>query len=442
MAEPSSLATVRPAVEALLAEADDCWRRGDSSRIDQALSQCDRALALLQETGRSPEAVGWAGRTHMSRGHLWEAKGDFDSAVQALRSYEQAIGLWQSLLIDGEIPLDLAGAWMNRGNILQKIGSPEALAEAARSYEQTLALLKNCPADAPINLHLMAGASWLNRGSTLQRIGGEAEFKEALQSFDQAITILQPHAAAHEAARRHWSYALTNRGLTLQQLGRSAEAIRAHEEALAAGSPDASDQPEAAQAEHATLRLHLGQALWADKQSDAALAELRLALAEAAPLERHDPRASDTSLRARHTACTLLGAELAGESSGSPGHAQRLAEASDWVEEGLELFKAWSPEAVWLRATALRLFEFGAWLYRTQQPKFLAEFLQDYTQPDDPEWARVARSTIGAARHDMIQGSFAHLFGEHAERTAETLRIFTEVEAAIASADATARPPA
>jgi tetratricopeptide (TPR) repeat protein len=439
-------------VAARLELADAIWRAGTGERFGEALHACDEALALLAEaeagTGAAAVATGVAdayatGRARLAaalwlkRGHLLEAwsgvGGGAQAVMEALRGYDRAVALLQKTgAADADVSL-LAGAWMNRGNALQRLGSEAARLDAIRSYDRTIMLLGAGEvagaAEEAMARAVTLGAAWLNRGAACRRGEGEASRAEATRSFERAIAELAPLADARPMARRHLASAWTNLGLLRQENKDARGAVEAHEAALriAAGGADATS--EASANDLAALRLNLGMARRGVGEHAAALEHFRKAVAALASREETDAAAADLALRARHAACVVLGEQLAAEGDEVTETTRaRLGEAATLVEEGLALARFWAPRGGVGREPGARVFEFGAWLYRSFGRGQLAPYLQAHLEPADAMRIEIARVAVDLARQEIMQKGFEHLMGDAAGDVAAELAGLREVE--------------
>ena len=137
----------------------------------------------------------------------------------------------------------------------------------------------------------------------------------------------------------------------------------------------------------------------------------------------------DLAMRARHAVCVVLGGRLAAGRAlaEDPKRAELLEEAGDLVEDGLAALKgrAELPEGV--AQTAARLYEFGAWLYRTQQPQFLGEFLLEHLGEDEAR-ARIAAAAVKAARQALVQRGFNETMGGEMDRVRGMMQDLAAVE--------------
>lgn len=400
----------------------------------------EESAAELAAAGENPFRAVWASAWLM-RGRLLIAHDTTESVVEGLRCFDQAVvRLGAELAAAGDAAKEeLAVVWMNRGSALLRLGEPGALKEAVHSYEQAIALMDGQPVEFKNQNAL--GAAWMNRGVGLLRIGGEAEYAEALKSLDTAIATLEPLAGAQPDARRNLSSAWANRGLVRALQDDAAGAIIAHRQAVAAFRLLGADEP-LAQLELAALLLNLGQAGSAAAETETALAALREALALTSPLEAADIRAARLGLRARQVLGVIAGGLGAAGRKDPATRSERLAEAGDLVEEGLAVARAWAQDARGLDGADTRLFELGAWLYRTHQPQFLGEFLLEHLG-DDPARVKIAETAVQLARQAIVQRGFADVDAGGFERATMILSSLGEVEMrlrAIASAAAAGKP--
>ncbi len=287
---------------------------------------------------------------------------------------------------------DLAIAWMNRGHALALQGDAQSLAAALEAYNEATSRLR------PLIAH-SANPSWanslaaalLNRGQLLHRLYGTAQATVALAAFDEAAAILRPLVGSSPVSlspspwpRRNLAGVLIN---------------------------------------HATLLLDLGQL----PEARAAAAET---LALSLPHERTDTIDADLALKARRALCDALGRLIV-----APGADQEAIarEASDLVDDGLALARHWTARgAAQPRELALRLFRFGAQLYRFHQPHFLAEFLAENLVTHDAELVAIARETIDAALADAPRDTAYLTVGDAASaRHLRTARELTQLRATL-----------
>lgn len=440
----------RDQVQALLNKAETLWRAGDPGQLPEAWRACEAAAALLPpETPQasadaSPPPADAAGdpvaaaqvdaftalraSTSLMRGRLLVARGAPEAAVEALRCFDQAIVCFKSLPGGG---IDLAAAWMNRGGALLQLGAAGALEdgaqafrEAVRSYEQAIAQF----GDAPPREFLDAlGAAWLNRGVGLSAFSGDEPRAEAGHSFERAIAILEPLAAAQPVVRRNLAAAWSARADLRAVLGDAPGAVDSANRAVGIfRALLENDAAPVVRAEFAELLLRHGHACAVAADAAAARAAAREALTLLAPLEGTDLACARQALRARHALCAALAVTLVNE-HGDARDAQ-VAEAGDLAEEGLDFVQSRDPAAgAALAGEGARLFEFGAWLYRTQQPRFLAEFLLERVNADLVR-ARIAGKAVQLARQDIVQRGFSGANASDLQRAADLLAGLAEVD--------------
>lgn len=419
------------------------WRSGETQRLAEAWAACDRAMAGLPEERLAVEAgAAFQDPFRAERAAIWLMRGRVmvsrdtpESVSEGLRCFDQAIlRMKDTGATGGPAGTELAIIWMNRGSALLRLGAPDALKEAVRSYDQAIELLET----APEGFENALGTSWMNRGVGLMRAGGDDALAEAGRSLERAVTVLEPLVAAQPEVRRNVAAAWANRGVVLSLENDAAGAVRAHRQAVEAFRPLTQNDNPAGCREFAALLLNLGQAAGAAGDVDGALAATRDALALVSPAETEDPHSAVMTLRARHALCVTLGGLVAKNQGENAARSAHLAEAGDVVEDGLALVRSLEGNGVPPAEEGARLFEFGAWLYRTQQPQFLAEFLLEHLG-EDPVRARIAASAVRLARQAIVQRGFSDGRGE----AAEILAGLGEVDArlrVIASAEAASQP--
>jgi tetratricopeptide (TPR) repeat protein len=150
-------------------------------RYDQAISACERALAL------DPMHLS----ALVNRGI---AQKECGRVQEALALYDRALAFRP----------DYAAAWTNRGIALLALGRYD---EALTNFNRALTIN---PRD---------GVAWIERGKALGLMG---RIEEALQSCDRAVAIDPNHVSA-----------LTNRAIALNMLNRHDEALASCDRALA-----------------------------------------------------------------------------------------------------------------------------------------------------------------------------------------------------------------
>jgi tetratricopeptide (TPR) repeat protein len=307
--------------------------------------------------------------------------------ADAIAAYDHAIVLTESEAGPRhEMQRIRAIAWMNRGNALQKFEDAEHIASAVRAYDEAIALLGALPHDTDWNLRNSLGAAWMNRGRARQLARDERSLQDAIASHEQAIAILR--ALPLEAApvfRLNLAGSWLN--LADAQLGGDAPA-RARESARTATGLVA--EQEQTYIEFADLGLK------ARRASVEAIGRLLYQIGRT-------PEAADASAQA----IAIL-----------------ASEASDAIDDGMALARLWETRGgAVFRPLALRLFRFGAQLYRLHQPHFLSEFLLENLDETgaanfsrDAEFIAVAQEALALARADLDRPRIFHVGDARSEK--------------------------
>ena len=167
-----------------------------------------------------------------------------------------------------------------------------------------------------------------------------------------------------------------------------------------------------------------------EQSRDAALEILRLV----DPGEKSMIELAELGLKARRTYVDALGRLLFNGHCAPEERLRLTGQATDAVENGLEVACHWmrGGNHDTLRPLAVRLFHFGAHIYRRVQPQFLAEFVLENVGPTaffraDPEFVAIAREELGWARRaiDHVRATTGRELG------AEDVRFASELEAAL-----------
>jgi hypothetical protein len=433
---------IKAQIHAVVQTAEEAWKSKVPARMVEALKACDRGLQMLPAE-RTMEGTGapdpaddffderWA--LWLWRGRLLILADQPDVVVKGLQSLDQAIGRLQLAGDGADTHAALAIAWMNRGSGLFRLGAKDALGEAVRSYDQVIGVLGKA-ADPDRNT---LGAAWMNRGVGLMHLEDVTETKEALDArlggaaaaFVNAIAQLEPLASSEPAAHRNLASVWANFGLLRSRLNEPVAALEAHQKGVELFRPLTATGEKAAVFELAARLFNLGQAAGAAGDPQRALEAGRESLALTAKIGGEDAQARELSLRARHALCVVLGGMLAAGGPDAPGRAERLAEAGDLVEDGLaSLAQRGAAAGDGEKQAGARLYEFGAWLYRTQQPQFLAEYLLEHLG-DDPVRAKIAAAAVQAARQGVVQRNFNDTTHGDMDRVLDVLQELGQVEA-------------
>lgn len=422
--------------------AEEAVQTGQPARLIAALQECDRVLKALPEERIVAEtkAPDPADVLFFERALLWFWRGRLlvmadkpEPVVQGLHSLDQAIARLRLAGTRDGAQHALTMALMNRGSGLFRLGSREGLAEAVRSYDQaieSMALRTGVDANT-------LGAAWMNRGVGLMHLEQPNETKEsaaarltdAAKSFEHAVAVLEPIASVQPGAQRNLAAAWANIGLLRTRLDDTKGAAEAHRLAVELFRPLVATGGAAETFELAARLFNLGQACGAIGETDAALTAGREALTLAESVKSEDPQVAELGLRARHAVCVALGAQLAAgrTEANDPQRSARLSEAGDLVEDGLAALRTRGALPPVLAGAAARLYEFGAWLYRTQQPQFLGEFLTEHLG-DDPARAAIAAESVRAARQALVQRGFNETIHGDMDRVLDVLQDLGEVE--------------
>lgn len=302
----------------------------------------------------------------------------------------------------------LASAVMKRGMALMQRPTRETINAALECFDEALALRQRLPLEeAPSHRYALA-ACWLNRAEALMLLGGAPQIEASLDAFDEAIAFLQalPFDADPLYPRR-LAIAHQNRGFALSALAppRLEAAAAAFTHAIgildhpAAAAID--DRPlllAAAWVNLARIRTMLKDATIQDVQ-DAAITALECI----AGVEENELGAADIGLQARHLLCQALARVLPSVQAGNTTGLHAVHAATDAVDEGLSLVRAWEVREVdRFREVAADLLRFGARVYHAFQPQFLAEFLEEQLDPRRSSEAYVNSPQIRLAAQDVL----------------------------------------
>ena len=322
-----------------------------------------------QEDGSAPEDA--AGRRTrrlnilasqwMKQGIALLEKNTGPGLREALVFFDRAIELRSSLPIseDPWIRYGLAAGWMNRGDVLTRLGNPDNWTDAVRSYDRALTLLEALPPGRHVLFRKRHMIAWMNRGITLMRMETPFAIRDAQDSFERARLLLRDATAGDPDFPALGAAIHLNLAGVLLQLDppRPREALHAAREIIALARPAASEQAALAEV----------------------LVKARQLVCQAVSILLDEPALSD---RERH---------------------ELLDEATDQVEAGLELVRAWRDRGhVELEAAGDSLFRFGAFAYKNHQPRFLDEFIREHLLDSGRrkktvleiirmEWARLGR---------------------------------------------------
>jgi hypothetical protein len=281
-----------------------------------------------------------------------------------------------------------ASVLMKRGIGLMSDGEPATIGEALECFDRALEMRRRLPYRQVPMLGYGLAACLLNRADALAQLGSPDQLLAALASYDEGIIVLRDLPLSEDPRfPRRLAMAHQNRGLALQARG-GVEALGA---AMAfAGAI------EVLEADYSALipdRHYLLAVVWTNLANahasvpamasgsaprDAALQ----AIALVAGAEEGNAHFAEVGLKARHVLCRTIARRLSVPASGDEGMPEDVHEATDAVDDGLALVRAWEHKGVTaFRGVAHDLFRFGARVYARYQPQFLEEFVQDNLDP-------------------------------------------------------------
>jgi hypothetical protein len=277
---------------------------------------------------------------------------------------------------------------MKRGLGLIEDARPDGNADALICFERALVLRRRLPFETQPRLAYGLAACWLNRADVLMRVGDDRSVTDAISSYDEALRLLR-RLPLHEDERfcRRLAIALQNRGLALRRQptpAAAAESVAAFTEAIDLLGSEAAAGVADRRSMLATIWLNLASVLVSANQEaePSAPDAARQALALVADLEREDAAAAEVGILARHVLCRALAAHVSSTTTAGAVPHDQVHEATDAVEEGLDLVRVWERNGVnRFRALAHDLFRFGAQVYALHQPQFLNEFVGDIFDP-------------------------------------------------------------
>jgi len=281
---------------------------------------------------------------------------------------------------------DQASQLMHQGISLLEDGSPSAVADALTCFDRALELRRQLPTDDRPDLRYGLAACWLNRADALIRLGDPAHIPDVLRSFDEAIVQLRDLPLKDDARYpRRLAIAHQNRGLAQLQAAGPLEAEAALTDALAVLEDESSAAIEDRVFLVAIVSLNLASAQ-ASQQTDDAITRARVsagrALGIVSSVEDEHASAAEIGIKARHVLCQAIARDLSTGTLTIEATRERIHDATDLVDEGLELVRRWEQRGDGrFRIVACDLFRFGARVYGTYQPHFLQEFVDDHLDP-------------------------------------------------------------
>jgi tetratricopeptide (TPR) repeat protein len=304
-----------------------------------------------------------------------------------------------------------ASVLMKQGIRLMHEPGAGPAAEALGCFDRALEIRRGLPIDDVPLFRYGLAACLLNRADALVRLGGGNRIENALSAYDEGIEVMRGLRLGDDPRfPRRLAIAHQNRGLALLAHGRVAGAVASFTAAIAVLEDDQSaaipDRPYLLAA--VTTNLASAHAAAGTAESDSLAREAaRRAMAMVADAERDDADSADVGLQARHVLCRLVAERLAQPSAGTGAMPEDVHEATDAVDEGLDLVRRWERQGSGrFRTLACDLFRFGARVYAIYQPQFLEEFVADNVDParssreyvDSAEMRAAAEEALGLRR--------------------------------------------
>jgi tetratricopeptide (TPR) repeat protein len=383
--------STRAAAEVLLRvrEAERCLAAGTASSLATALAATETALQWVRDQTVSTDySVAWVKATALLvRGNCLRELATSQSRLSALSSYDEALTVLREL--DSVRGIDvcnlLANVWTNRGIALLNEGGSDNLTESIISFDKAIECRRNCPDSADPWIRYGLAAGWMNRGDALTRLGDPNHLALALAAYDESLDILLSlHGESDTAFRQRTAIAWMNRGITLQAFeteDASRQAIHSFEQAEACVESLA-ETVDTAQIRAAVSMNHANALLQSEPPNPAQAYESACkAITCSQGGERQHLRSAEVGLKARYILCQALALLLEAEQD-NRRRDELFAQATDAVDEGMELVRHWNATGSPLSQTiAHDLFRFGARVYQAYQPHFLTEFLLETLEP-------------------------------------------------------------
>lgn len=298
---------------------------------------------------------------------------------------------------------------MKQGVRLMGEARPGAVVEALSSFDRALELRRRLPVETASRLRFGLAACWVNRADALTRLGDAGRVADALRSYDEAIALLRDLPMEEDARfPRRLAIAYQNRGLALLGQGRAAaaEAAAAFTDAVAVlDHPHASSIPDRRYLLGVIwMNLAVARASEATAESDALGRDAALrAIGLVAEQEASDADAAEVGLKARHVVCQTIADRLGPPPIGDDVLPDEVHEATDTVDDALELVRRWEHSGVTrFRGIACELFRFGARVYARYQPQFVDEFVADNMDPGRSSPDYVASAEIRSAAREAL----------------------------------------
>jgi tetratricopeptide (TPR) repeat protein len=422
---------------AFLQAAEQSAATGDPARLAWTIQQFDEGIARLTPfamAGGDPRrwlALAWCGR-----GNAQRARGAAGFA-EARRSYDEAVKIFETTAASGAADdarrHDLANVWMNRGLALLAAGAPEHIVEALANFDHAIAQRRELPAGPNHEYRFGLAASWLHRADALIRLGTPEHWREALAAYDEALAAMRTLPIEENDWFRH-RLAITwmNRGIAGQTaLGAegATEVLRDFDACIGLlKNHRVCERPEG---KHLLACAWLNRAgvllATAAQTADDARAAALVARDTTAALAEQQPGFAEVALKARHALVRVALLKLA-EVKTADDRREIMSEATDAVDEGLALTRAWAQRGVAaFQPIEAELFRLGAQLYLQHQPQFLAEFVLENLDrtggapPANRAMIQIGREVVAHALQSLRSRGFGELGQAGMERTLEIL---------------------
>lgn len=374
-----------------LKQAEHFIRQADAAGLRSIVTRLDEVIRTLQTLPQENSSViplkAWS---FLLRGNALREQGTTASRTEALTAYDEALRLWDQLP-----PQDAphyrnhrAKAWMNRGMTLLYAGGAAELTEAIKHFDQAIAVRRELATDEEPWIKFGLAAGWMNRGDAMTRLGGEANLQEAVSSYDEALRVMSTlPIQANPQFQQRVAVAYLNRGITLEAIG-TPESLLQAKESFAHASKVLEAAPEVAKREQvlaAALMNWCGVCLNVSPDEASQVREVAQRAWELVQsTERQDLASAEIGIKARHAWCRAV-AEMISQQIEAVGKPDEVLEATDVVEEGIEIIRHWQVEGVRQFADIGRdFFRFGARFYRVFQPQFFDEFLRENQDLERP----------------------------------------------------------
>lgn len=304
---------------------------------------------------------------------------------------------------------ELAALHVQRGLCRFASGGADQLAAALADFDAALALRGSQPPENEEQRWGLATAL-MHRADALHRM--EARAAEARVAFDEAIAQLRqlPYQDNPTTLQR-LALACANRGLVAEN---PEEARRGFDECIEL-LPSPVNPPQLLTLGSALLNRGR-HSLQVAADPDACATDARRVLDLLSPHEHNHPAPAELSLQARHLLSHALCGWLDESRRGAGSQEDWVGDATDLVEEALELERHWERLGFpGLRPLACEIFQLGLHIYRVRQPHFFAEFLVESMDPEmspgapfgDPGFQAAAGRALHQAVNDAAQRASA-----------------------------------